>query len=591
MEIEEAKAYFNKEGYTLLTQEYKNQQQRLEYVCPNGHKRTTTWKNWKKGARCLICKNQRTKLSIEEVRLSFEKEGYTLLSKEYISNKTKLDYVCPEGHKSSITWADWNTGGYRCGYCANNKKLSIKDVISDLNKEEYEFVSGNYANNTSILLVKCPKGHEFETSRVKWTSGNRCPVCYDSRIDINVISESFRKQGYTLLSKKYVDAHTKLKYICPQGHTHKISWSAWQQGQRCFYCRNLKHRIPLKEVQKMFRSEEYIFIEESYLKNKLEYICPKGHFGSVSLGNWKTNGVRCPTCGNNGTSVQEQDLINHIEALEIDINVRDRLLIKPKELDVVVPSKKIAIEYCGLYWHSELMDKNNDYHIDKLKKCNNAGYKLITIFEDEWVNKKEIVLSRLKNILNVKKGIKKLYARNLIVKEIDTKSARQFCEKNHLQGYTGSTIKLGAFYNDELVSVMTFSKPSLAKGSNSKTNPHTWELSRFCSKLSYRVVGVASKLLSYFKKHYVWIEIFSYSDRRWSDGNLYEQLGFQFTENTKPNYWYFVDGGAVRKHRFALRKQPNEPKDTTEWELRQAQGWNRIWDCGNKKYVMTNESL
>ena len=87
------KALFEEEGYVLITTEYKNQHDRLDYVCPNGHERHTTWKDWKKGNRCLICKNQCTKLSIEQVRQGFENEGYTLLSKEYVNNKTKLEYL------------------------------------------------------------------------------------------------------------------------------------------------------------------------------------------------------------------------------------------------------------------------------------------------------------------------------------------------------------------------------------------------------------------------------------------------------------------------------------------------------------------
>lgn len=466
-EIDSISKAFELEGYTLLTKEYENQHQQLNYICPNGHNRSTTWKNWKKGARCLVCKNQSTRPSIEMIRENFEKEGHILLSDVYITNKAKLDYVCPFGHKNSITWADWNCGGYRCPDCANNKRLDIERVISDFNIENYTFVSGIYTNNTSVLIVKCPKGHEFESSRAKWTTGNRCPICYSERVNIHDVKESFESENYILLSDEYVDAHSKLKYVCPNGHEHEISWAAWQQGGRCYHCRNLKHRVPINEIIEMFEVENYTFIKDSYLKSKLEYICPVGHEGSVSLGNWKTNGVRCPTCGNNGTSKQEQDLISYIENFNIDIDIRNRSIIKPKELDMVIHSRGVAVEYCGLYWHSELMDKNNTYHIDKLEKCNNNDYKLITIFEDEWINKKEIVLSRLKNILGVKDDIKILYARKLSIKEIDTSTARQFCEENHLQGYTGSSIKLGAFYGDELVSIMTFSKPSISKGQSS----------------------------------------------------------------------------------------------------------------------------
>jgi len=229
------------------------------------------------------------------------------------------------------------------------------------------------------------------------------------------------------------------------------------------------------------------------------------------------------------------------------------------------------------------MDKNNDYHLDKLNKCNKKGYRLITIFEDEWVNKRPIVESRLKGLLGKTENV--VYARKTKVKEISTKEAKDFCEVNHLQGYAGSRIKLGLFYNEDLISVMTFAKPSLSKGQKSKKEG-VWELSRFCSKINYSVVGGASKLLTFFKKNYIWHELFSYADRRWSVGNVYKNIGFNSAGEVASNYWYFVPGSLKRIHRFALRKQPNESKEVTEWELRKAQGYNRIWDCGNLKYVM-----
>ncbi len=643
-DIEEALGF---EGYILLTKEYINQTQKLEYICPNGHRRHTTWKNWQKGSRCLVCKNQSTKISISSVKDSFEKEGYILLSTGYKNNKTKLDYICPEGHKHSITWSDWNSGGYRCPSCAGNIKLTIDIVKVDIEKEGYRLLSDVYENNTTLLKVLCPEGHEFETTRNRWVVGHRCPKCYKGRINIDIIRQILDKEGYKLLSKEYVDAHSKLKFICPRGHEHKISWSAWNQGQRCFYCRNDNNRVSIDDIRTMFLEEGYTFIEDSFCNEKFKYICPNGHGGQITLGNWKsgnrcphcygnaklkfsfvknqieqegykvitieddydnnrtklhlkcenghdyfaswfdwnTNKVRCYKCKEKGTSIQEQELIDNIKTLDLNIEVHDRYLISPKEIDILIPSKKIAIEYCGLYWHSELMGKGRNYHIDKLEMCKEKGYNLITVFEDEFVNKKDILFSRLKGVLG--KTTNTIYARKTKVAEISAQEARKFCEDNHVQGYSGSSIKIGIYYKNELVSVMTFSRPSLSKGAKG-TKEGVWELSRFCTKLNTIVVGGASKLLTYFKKNYEWKEVFSYADRRWSTGNLYDQLGFEFVGETPPNYWYFNSANSKRIHRFALRKQPDEPKDVPEWELRKAQGYNRIWDCGNLKYVMHN---
>jgi len=304
-----------------------------------------------------------------------------------------------------------------------------------------------------------------------------------------------------------------------------------------------------EEIRKSFESEGYKLLTKEYKnsKQKLEYICPKGHKHSMRWNNWQ-QGQRCPNC-NPSTSKPEHELFNFLKPYFSDIVNNDRSLIKPLELDIVIPSKKTAIEFCGLYWHSESKGKDKNYHLDKLNKCNEVGYRLITIFEDEWLNNQDLVKSHLLNILSKSTAIK-MNARDCRIKEIDAKSARNFVDKFHLQGYNGSTVKLGAFYNDELVSVMTFSKLSISKGQ--KNINGIYEISRFCSDTSYLIRGIASKLLKYFINNYNPIKIISYADRRWSDGNLYKRLGFNFVHNTDPNYWYITENGRI--HRFNFRK-------------------------------------
>lgn len=259
------------------------------------------------------------------------------------------------------------------------------------------------------------------------------------------------------------------------------------------------------------------------------------------------------------------------------------------ELDMIIHSKKIAIEYCGLYYHEEkILDDTRpipgkDFHLKKLQLTNNKGYNLIQIFEDEWILKEDIVKHRLLQILNKNDNIK-IGARKCIIKEIDSKTKNEFLEKYHIQGKDSAIIKLGAFYGETLVSVMTFSKGSISKGSYHKEGE--WELNRFCSNYDYHVIGIASKLLNYFKINYEWIKIFSYADRRWSIGDLYYQLGFNLEKITDQNYWY--SKGIKRIHRFNLRKTEDDPKDKTEEMLRLEQGYNRIWDCGNLKFVLEN---
>jgi len=467
--------------------------------------------------------------TIDVVRKAFENEGYTLLSDTYISNKKKLNYKCPEGHIHSIAWADWLHKDARCPYC-NGRPIHTLDEVR----------------------------------------------------------KSFALEGYVLLTKEYLNNKQKLDYICPHGHKYTICYSSWLQGRRCYLCNgNIKKNI--LDIKTSLEQEGYNLMSENYIgcQDHLTTKCPNGHTYSFTWDNWSSKGSRCSTCGSSGVSKEEVALRGFISE-HAEVSTNNRFICKPKELDIVIPDKKIAIEYCGLYWHSELTGKGESYHLKKLEHCLNNNYKLITVFADEFRYKNAICRSRLLSYIDRSSFIK-IYARNCKVVAINAKQAHRFCEENHLQGYgAGSSIKLGLLYNDALVAVMTFSKPSIAKG-HKIAKEGIWELHRFCSKLNTEIVGGASKLLKYFERNYPWSELFSYADRRWSDGALYTKLGFEFDQHTKPNYWYLKDQCYERFNRFSLRKKADEPKDISEWELRKAQGYTRIWDCGNLKYVKYNK--
>lgn len=305
------------------------------------------------------------------------------------------------------------------------------------------------------------------------------------------------------------------------------------------------------------------------------------------------NKQTCPICYPKNKSKAQIELFEYICSIlpkNIEIKFEDRTAIYPKEIDIYVPQLNVGFEYHGLYWHSEMRENITERtHLEKLNLCREKNIHLIQIFEDEWVYKKDIVKSRIRQILNIGQN-KKLNARECKIEEILSNVKNQFLDETHIQGKDNSQIKLGAFFKDELVSVMTFSKPSRAKGGNqTKTNLAIWELNRFSIKNGYHIPGIAGKLLEFFKRNFEWDEIFSFADLRWSNGNLYRVLGFKLLYQSKPNYWY-IDGNnykPLRYHRYNYRKRPEEPHNIPEWKLRNAEGLFRIWDCGNLKFSMT----
>ena len=226
-------------------------------------------------------------------------------------------------------------------------------------------------------------------------------------------------------------------------------------------------------------------------------------------------------------------------------------------------NKGLAIEFNGLYWHSdEFKDKN--YHYDKLKMCQNKGIKLLNIWEDDWNFRQEIV----KSIINKKLELisNKINAKECIIKEIDNKTSNLFLNNNHLQGTCSSSIKLGLYYKDELVSLMAFKRKI--------SNKTQFELLRCCSKLNTNVIGGASKLFSYFINNYTYDKIISYVNCDISDGSLYKILGFKEIGHTGINYWW-----SDNINKF------NETED----QIMKGNNFKKIYGTGNIRFEYINK--
>jgi hypothetical protein len=241
--IEYIKEQFAKEDYKLLTTEYKNNKQKLNYICSKGHKHNISWSNWYKGRRCPYCVNK-AKKTIEFIRSEFAKEGYKLLTKEYKNCDQKLNYICSNGHKHNISWGEWKYNRNRCPYCIGNAKLTIEFIRSEFKKEDYILLSDEYINAFQKLEYICPKKHKHSISWSNWKAGYRCPYCAgQGKLTIEFIMAEFTKEGYILLTKEYKNCKQKLDYTCPNGHEHNTTWGNWQAGYRCPICAHMRHSM------------------------------------------------------------------------------------------------------------------------------------------------------------------------------------------------------------------------------------------------------------------------------------------------------------------------------------------------------------
>jgi hypothetical protein len=351
----------------------------------------------------------------------------------------------------------------------------------------------------------------------------------------------------------------------------------------------------------MLEADKFKTIKPLFSKEEYKGVCVDHNFLCLScnvkfIGRIEDGCIpRCPKCfPKNGNSMFQKEVFNHIKNninAEVIENTK-KVLESGKELDIYIPELKLAIECDGLFWHGEIGGgKHKKYHLSKTEECEKLGIKLIHVFEDEWLFNKEIVKSRLNNSIKSNIPAAKIYARKCEIKEVSSKDSWVFLNSNHLQGKDNSSIKIGLYYNDELVSLMTFGKLRAALGSKSAVGEY--EMYRFCSKAGNNVIGGASRLLKYFVGNYKPSKITSYADRRWSTGHLYETLGFTKISNTQPNYWYFGRGNSYKRHhRFGFRKDQlskkleNYDASLTEWENMQLNGYDRIWDCGSIKYQL-----
>ena len=255
------------------------------------------------------------------------------------------------------------------------------------------------------------------------------------------------------------------------------------------------------------------------------------------------------------------------------------------EIDIYLPDLGLGINVVDL---KDSVSYEKNYTRDLYAKYSKLNVKLIQMFSDELLNKKDIVYSRIQNEL--KANTTTIFARKCEIREVAPNVKNQFLDQNHIQGRDQSFYKYGLYYQNELVSIMTFRKPRTAIGKTNVNNGDTWELIRFCNKKYTNVIGAASRLLKHFIREVQPYHVYSFADNRWSSpiSNLYLTCGFKHVSTSQHGYWYTNDYMS-REHRFnynkgALKKMGLDTENHTEVELMRNMGYHRVWDCGVTRY-------
>lgn len=270
----------------------------------------------------------------------------------------------------------------------------------------------------------------------------------------------------------------------------------------------------------------------------------------------------------------------------LDFRCYSAMFDRTYEIDCYVREKLFGLEYCGEYWHSYTPEKDNKYyHQNKYKFCAGKNFTLMTIFETEWRNKRDIIESMIKSRLGVSNRI---MARKCQVEEISSREAKKFHEVNHISGYVSSKINIGLVYNNEIVMVLSLSKSRYDK-------KYEYEITRFSCIKGYNIVGGLGKCFSYFKKEFDPKSCMTYADLRFGEGRSYKKIGFKEDGITSPNYFYIKKNGdnlesRLKYQKHKLKTMPYFDENKTEYEIMSKNNYYRVYDCGNMKYIWKKEN-
>jgi len=482
---------------------------------------------------------------------SIHKNKYTYDKTNYLSANKHVTITCPV-HGDFTQRAAKHLRGRGCPVCGGTKKLSHAEYIEkakQIHDNKYDYSKTEYVSMAARITVTCPEHGDF-TPAAKDHIHNKsgCPICG---------REATTKHQQTIVSVD--EFNTRLSRVVEaQDNKYKLSWNKndYSKMHDDFPVTCSKHGT--------FSRKAYAFLQ----------------FGCY-----------CPKCYPSGVSVLEKEVVSFLEDNNIQLECNNRTLIAPYELDIVIPSLRLAVEFNGTYWHSSKMSNMKYKHKLKSDLCNEKKYQLIHIDEHLWVDPTN--KQKLKSLLLAKCNIfkERYYARKCVVKVITPQEGRKFLNLYHIQNSTNSSVYIGLYYKDDLVSVMSFGK--------SRYLDATYELIRYCCKAETVIIGGASKIFRYFLRNYCGNNdtIISYANRDWSNGNLYENLGFVLTKTTRPNYKWIKQTKKTCKvySRYQTQKSklqkllPDYDESKTEKENMEAHNFYQLFDSGNLQYTYTHK--
>lgn len=530
--------------------------------------------------------------------ISVHGNRYSYTETIYTGTNKFITYKCLQ-HGAIEQRAMDHLRGRGCAICNNaskkTNKLGQADFLrrsKETHGDYYNYYRAEYKDNKTPCIIVCPKHGEFKQSPTHHWAGRGCKTCGSIKQGLaqRMSSAEFISRAAKLHNNAFdyskIDLSegtaTKITIVCKvHGEFHQIA-SEHLAGKGCRKCSTLKNsenlRLTQEEAISKFKAVHGDFY--SYTKviygmktDKVVITCPDhGDFEQQPDNHW--NGQDCPQCARSSVSKAEVRLQEYVSTLANNLVLSDRTVLEGKEIDILIG--ELGIEYNGLYWHGDLAGKSNNYHKEKTELAKVKGIKLIHIFEDEWLEKPQIVKERLAAKLGKSS---KTYARKLAIRDVTWKEARTFYENNHLQGAGQAGKTLGLYRDDTLMACFTVGK---------RNNVH--ELLRYASVGT--VVGGFSRLLKAFILNSPEVtRLISYSDLRWGEGDVYGSNGFKRLEDTQLGYFWCKGNQRFSRQKFQKHKLaailPKFDPEKTEVQNMHANNYFRVFDCGHAKWEWT----
>ena len=539
----------------------------------------------------------------------------------YKNANDKVTIVCRKHGPFQQTFGNHLRAGNGCRQCANEAKSAnnynkvstadleqrFKEEAAAIHGKRYDYSAVSYVgkNSQDKVTIVCRLHGEFSQTYGKHVGRkDGCPKCSKGRFGetdrrLRRLLEAAQevhgsKYDYSLAVNDFETVQSLCRIVCPEHGVFEQSISNHvYQSCGCPYCSTEAATVErfgtVAERLQRFKQDafrhhgrEYTYphLKEEFQsgKSKITVVCPKcGPWKQYASGH--TSGRGCPNCRRSAAEKYIERWLRKLLPGE-SVQASNRTLIKPYELDIYVPSKKLAIEYCGVYWHSA---KDKTYHASKQKACEEHGVRLITIFDTEWNDpvKRKIIKARLRSAVGL--SIRRVFARKCNLVELSASRARTFFDNNHLAGHASGSIYLGLKDNTGLVAAISLGKPRFSANAE-------WELLRACSKRGVLVVGGVSKLIKAFTRAYQPTSLLSYADLRFGTGRSYAAAGLTLVRVSAPSPWWahrgahqgvkLYHGSRVQKHKLAKLLPHFDPGLTANENLK-LNSWVCVYDCGH----------